>query len=126
MTEVLADIPVELDAESLMQRVHVERDCDDAREFEALVRRARETAKPKAVYRECFVEGRGDGTVTLTGVTFTSRTLRRNLDKAERVFAFVCTCGRELDRVEPAAGDFLRSSGGTRSRPPVWGSPACT
>jgi hypothetical protein len=45
--------------------------------------------------------------VTIDGVTFTSRVLRKNLDKAERVFAFVATCGRELDELEIDADEFL-------------------
>ena len=106
--EALTDIPFEVDAGSLMKQVHVEPGSDDAREFEALLDGAREIAKPKALYAECFIEARGDGTVTMDGITFTSRTLRKNLDQAERVFPYVATCGRELDQVRLPDGDLLK------------------
>ena len=106
--DALTGIPFELDAAALMKRVHVEPGTDDAREFEALLAAATRVAKPKALYRECFIEAKGSETVAIEGITFTSRTLRRNLDGVERVFAFVCTCGRECDRVALSEGDFLK------------------
>ncbi len=105
--EALMQIPFTLDAAALMKRVHVEPDSDDARAFEALLEMARGAGRPKALYRECFIEAKGDATVTVAGVTFTSRALRMNLDKVERVFAFVITCGREMDAVPLPAGEFL-------------------
>jgi hypothetical protein len=68
---------------------------------------AREVARPKALYRECFVESKGEQTVAVDGMTFTSRALRKNLDKAERLFPFIATCGHELDQVKLPSGDFL-------------------
>ena len=96
--ETISHIPFDLDVNALMEKVHVEPDSDDAREFASFVDRARAIARPKAVYRECFIDAKGrDDTVTIGGMVFGSRTLRRNLDKAERVFAYVATCGRDLD-----------------------------
>ena len=63
---------------------------------------------PKAMYAECFIEAKGDDTVRIEGITFTSRTLRRSLDTVERVFPFVVTCGHEIDEAIPVKGDFLR------------------
>lgn len=105
--ELIDSIPFELDVKALMATVHVAPDSDDARDFEALVDKARAVARPKAVYKECFIDSKGQDTVTVGGVAFRSRTLRRNLDKAERVFAYVATCGRELDGLPLPAGDML-------------------
>ena len=44
-----------------------------------------------------YVQRRGDDSVVVDGVTFTSRVLRVNLDRVHRVFAFLGTCGTELD-----------------------------
>ena len=90
-----------------MTRVHVAPDSEDADAFTALVDQAREVARPKALYAEAFVEGRGDDTIRIDGITFTSRMLRRNLDAVERVFPYVATCGRELDGIALPAGDVL-------------------
>lgn len=106
--EILTNIPVELDPEALMKTAHVEPGSRDAADFEALVGKAREIAHPKALFRECYVEARGKGTVTIDGVTFTSNALRTNLDKVERVFPYVATCGRELDQIAFDREDFLK------------------
>jgi len=105
--EVLKDIPVELDKKTLFERAHIDPDSSDAREFERLLEKARAVARPKAVYRESFIDAKGEGTVTIEGVTFSSRTLRTNLDKVERVFAYVATCGHELDGIDLSGGDFM-------------------
>ena len=104
----LADIPFKLDPAALMEKIRIEPDSEDAREFEQFLEQVRSVARPKALYREVFIEARGSDTVTLGGVTFKSLVLRKNLDKVERVFAFVCTCGREVDGLLPDRGDFLK------------------
>ena len=106
--EIMTDIAIELDAEAMAKTAHVDPHSEDGREFRALVAEAQQLVRPKAIYRECYVDARGDDTVTISGVMFTSRALRRNLQKVERVFAYVTTCGRELDRVPTADGDYLK------------------
>lgn len=108
MTEILADIPLELDTEVLLRRAGVDPVGEDAAEFTALVQESRQKARPKALYRESFVDGRSIDGVTIDGVPFTSRTLRTNLDKVQRVFPFVATCGRELDQIAREPDDFLK------------------
>ena len=105
--ECLTHIPFVLDAPALMAQAHVRPGTDDAKEFEALVATARDIAKPKAVYKEAYVEARGDESVRIDGITFTSRASRKNLAEAERVFAFVATCGQEIDEMSSAAPDIL-------------------
>ena len=107
MIEILADIPFELETSALLKKAHVEPGSEDAAAFEALLGRALVLARPKAVYKESYVTARGDATVALDGVTFTSRVLHQNLAAVERVFPYVATCGREVDQVDHAADDFL-------------------
>jgi hypothetical protein len=105
--EALTQIAPALDAAALMARVHVAPDSEDADAFTALVDQAREVARPKALYAEAFVEGRGDDTLRIEGITFTSRMLRRKLEVVERVFPYIATCGHEMDAVALPAGDVL-------------------
>ncbi len=105
--EALTDISFELDTTSILKTVHVEADSADGQTVSDLIDQAGRIGKPKALYREAFIEAKGAETVTIDGVTFTSRMLRKNLDRAERVFPFVVTCGREMDAVTLPAGDFL-------------------
>jgi hypothetical protein len=106
--EALTNIPFQLDVPSLMKRLRLAPDTDDARQFEQLVTQARDVAKPKALLAERFVEARGEDTVRIDGVTFTSRALRKNLDAVERVFPFIATCGREVDLARQPTGDPLQ------------------
>jgi hypothetical protein len=103
----LIDIPFALDMVSIARTVHVEPDSPDGRMLRELIEQARQIARPKALYREAFIDSKGDDTVAIEGVTFTSRMLRANLDRVERVFPFVATCGHEMDTVTLPAGDFL-------------------
>lgn len=109
VVEVLGDIPFEVNLGTLLARLHLQQGSDDAKELELLVEEIRLVVKPKAVYKVSYVEQRGDDNVIIDGVRFTSCVLRTNLDKAERVFPFVATCGREIDELNLAAGDFLKS-----------------
>jgi hypothetical protein len=105
--EVLTEIAAALDTAALLARVHVAPDSEDAAAFTALVDQARAVARPKALYAEAFVAGRGDDTIRIDGITFTSRMLRRKLDAVERVFPYVATCGHEMDGVALPPGDVL-------------------
>ena len=105
--EALTRIPPELDLPTLMRRVHVTPDTEDAEAFAHLLTRAREVARPKALFAEAFIAAKGERTIQIDGITFTSPLLRQNLDRVERVFPFVATCGRELDTVELPQGDVL-------------------
>jgi hypothetical protein len=105
---LLREISFELDVLDLMKGVRIVGGSDEAAEFEALVRRAREIARPKAAYHECFIQSKDHDSVTIDGITFTSRMLRSQLDRADRVFPFLCTCGRELDEAYSPTGDFMK------------------
>ena len=105
--EALTQIAPALDPAALLARVHVAPESDDAAVVMALIDQARAVARPKALYAEAFVEGRGDDTIRIDGITFTGRMLRRKLETVERVFPYVATCGHELDRVPLPAGDVL-------------------
>jgi len=107
MIKALKSMPVDLDIESLMKQVHIEPQSEDAAMFGKLVNQALDIAKPKALYAESFVEARGEDTVRIDGITFTSRMLRANLEGVERVFPFVATCGHEMDEVSLPKDEFL-------------------
>ncbi len=106
--EAITDIAFELDVEALFKRMHIELGSDDAKDFSALVNKVQEVSEPKALYKESYIEAKEEETVTIDGVTFTSRVLRKNLDRIERVFPYVATCGKEVDEIEIPQSDFLK------------------
>ena len=106
--EILTNIPFELDFAALAEPLRVEPDTPDAEQLADLIAQARTVGKPKATHAEAYIEGRTDETVTIGTETFTSRVLCKNLDGIGRVFAYVATCGVELDRIELPADDLLQ------------------
>ena len=94
--EVLADIPFEADAEAILEELRLPPDSSYAEEVREALARGLAVARPKAAYRVAYIEEKTEQSVRLDGVVFTSRVLRVNLEEAQRVFAYVATCGREL------------------------------
>jgi hypothetical protein len=110
MVKVLDDIPVTLEADAIMQWLRVRgRNESIERVVKETIETARPLARPKVVYTVAGVDRQDNETVRIDGVPFTSRILRINLDKANRVFPYVATCGRELDQIDAPEDDLLRA-----------------
>lgn len=62
---------------------------------------------PRAVYRACFVDEKQEGAVVINGIRFTSRVLRKNLEKVGRVFPFIVTIGSTLEEKADTFSDLL-------------------
>jgi hypothetical protein len=105
---VFTDIPFDLDANQLLGNLRIKPGTDRAKELEELVSEIREIGKPKALCKVSFIIEKGEDTITLDGITFTSLALRKNLDSIERVFPYVATCGSEIDDIEVGQGDFQK------------------
>jgi len=104
---VLNDIPFEVDVNELLARLHVDEHVVRAGDVMRLVEDARVIGKPKALYKLAFVESREDDSVIIDGVTFHSRVLSVNVERVRRVFPFVATCGRELDKWSAGIDDMV-------------------
>jgi hypothetical protein len=102
---VLNSIPFVLDPGAIREECRVEEGSDDAARLAEIVARAAGVARPKALFAVAHVEERAEDSVTIGGVRFASRVLRANLAGAERVFAYVATCGGEMDDIERALDD---------------------
>jgi len=105
--EVLDSIPVELDFLEVMKGLR------QRKAMEACVRElldiVRPVVNPKAVYKVAYIDSRDGDSVCIDGVTFASHVLKVNLDKVERVFPYVATCGREVDEIAVPPDDIMKS-----------------
>lgn len=63
--------------------------------------------QPKALYELVFIEERDGDSVVFDGVRFRSAVLAENLKDVERVFAFVTTCGNELEGISYEPDPFM-------------------
>ena len=107
--EVLDNIPFRLDVETVLKQLHQNK---GNKYIGAIVQELIDIvcpiAKPKAIYKVSYVENKNGDSLYIDGVRFTSRVLRVNLDKVERVFPYVATCGRELDEIAIPSDDYMK------------------
>jgi len=108
--EVLNSIPVNLELTEVLKRLRMRQQSKHVEEtVQGLIELVRPVVRPRAVYEVCYVDNRNEDSLYIGGVKFTSRLLRVNLDKVERVFPYVATCGRELDAITVPSSDFMKS-----------------
>jgi len=106
---LLDNISFTPDIPALLQRLQLDPDDDSGVEVTELAGQTVGVGRPKVLFREVSINGRGEETVTIDGIIFTSRVLRSNLAEVERVFPFVATCGTEYDALLAGSDDeFLR------------------
>jgi len=107
--EILDSIPFRLDAETVLEQLHQNKGNKYIGAIvQELIEIVRPVAKPKAIYKVSYVENKNEDSLYIDGVRFTSRVLRVNLDKVERVFPYVATCGRELDEIAVPSDDYMK------------------
>lgn len=106
---ILDNISWKVDVGKLFKRFHLQTGSQDAAKVEALVRQAEKIGRPKALYKEAYVEDKGEDFVIVDGVKLTSRILRANLEHVYRVFPYIVTCGTELDEWSDSIDDILES-----------------
>ncbi|MFO7743704.1 MAG: vitamin B12 dependent methionine synthase [Anaerolineae bacterium] len=104
---VMDDIGFQPTLQRLMRKLRVEEGTRYADQLASLVDEAKAIARPRAMYRAAYVEGREASSVIIDGVTFHSRILRVNLDDVHRVFPFAVTAGNELHAWTQAHEDVL-------------------
>ncbi len=94
---ILDSIPFTADPAALGELLRVRKGGPDEALFTELVERARPIARPRAVYRESFVNERDETGATIDAVRFRSRLLGGNLKDVTRVFPYCATCGTEIE-----------------------------
>jgi len=108
--EVLNSIPVNLELETVLKKLRMRNKGESVeRSVQEVIDMARPVARPKAVYEVSYVENKNEDSLDIGGIRFTGRVLGINLDKVERVFPYVVTCGRELEEIEFPSSEFIKS-----------------
>lgn len=105
--EKLENIPVKLMPEQIASKLRLDIRREAFEEVRALIATAQARINARAVYKVCYIEDRFEDAISLDGIRFTSRVLRKNLEKAERVFPYVVTIGPELEDTASSCEDLL-------------------
>ena len=104
---VLDPLAFELDLPKLLTVLRIRPGSSRVTEVERLADEARQIARPRAIYKQAFIEAKEDAAVVIGGIRFESRVLRVNLADLNRVFAYVCTSGSELGAWVDSQDDIL-------------------
>ena len=102
----IEDIPVKTSFEQALKKLKIEEE-DDVAMIRGLFEKAKEIARPKVLYREVYIEKISGKNVCISGVNFESDVLAANFDTIHRVFAYVVTCGTEVDEWSRNEKDYV-------------------
>ena len=120
-TIVLEDIEFQLDSERFIESMRIRPGTEECSRLQTMVDEARELARPRALFRPAYITARGDHRIRIDDIEFQSRVLAVNLEKVDRVFLFIATCGPELSAWAEKYGRYAASVLRRRthgSRPP--------
>lgn len=104
---IIDKIPFEIDKSVLFNKLRIKDGSSHAGNLETMIQEAQEAASPKAGYTAAYIDDRGEDYLIISGIRFTSRVLRINLENVYRVFAYLITCGSELERWSSQFNDLL-------------------
>ena len=106
--EILDRIPIVLDAADIAARLRFDPARAGLGSLDELVAQAAGLIRPRGVFDAAYIGAKGERTVEVSGVTFESSVLRRNLETTNKVFPFIVTVGPELERAASDQSDLLR------------------
>lgn len=108
MGKVLDDIPLQLNLDKIIKELRLTRKEGASTNARKLMEEAESLIRARAVYRVSYIDKKGKDTVEISGITFSSRVLRINLEKVERVFSYIITIGKELEDKASKSDDLLK------------------
>lgn len=95
-TFILDEIDFRPNVASLKKRLHIKDGSSLEADLVHLLGEATAIARPKAMHKLVSIDDKQIDAVVIEGITLRSRVLRVNLDVVHRAFAYVATCGQEL------------------------------
>lgn len=108
MVKNLNNIPVVTEFETVLKKLGINED-EDIELVRGLFKTAKNIARPKVLFRESYVEEISGKKVRIDGTEFESDVLAVNLKNIHRVFAYVGTCGTEVDDWSANEKDYVVS-----------------
>lgn len=104
--QLMNPIPVSLNHEKIKKSLHLSQ-ADYAHRMRVLIESAEAMIEARAVYDVCYIDEKLDEAFTVKGVRFVSKVLRKQLEKAERIFPYVVTIGQRLEEWARSSEDLL-------------------
>lgn len=104
---IIDAIPFKMDLEFLCKALFVKSGSDMEKRLGELVAESQDIARPKAAFREITIQNTTEDGLAIDGIEFKSRLLKTNLTPAKKLYAFIATCGTELDAWAKTSSDML-------------------
>lgn len=109
LPQIIDSISLTIDADFLCNALRIKPGSEHAVHIAELIAEAQAIARPKAAYREINIQNPTTDGVVIDGISFKSRLLMTNLTSARQLYAFIATCGTELDEWAKKSADLLES-----------------
>ncbi|HMM05842.1 MAG TPA: vitamin B12 dependent-methionine synthase activation domain-containing protein [Clostridiales bacterium] len=94
--------------EEVLKRMGMPIDHMYGKYIDEMIEASRDIVNPKAVCRVYAVEDKTEDSVTIGGKVFTSKILAEKLKNIDQVYAYLCTCGKEIADFSEAQGDIIK------------------
>lgn len=105
--EVISDLEVELEIDKLADKLRIKKQSYMYDRLCQLANEAKRLGEPKGIYRLSYIEEKGHDYVIAEGVCFRSKLLSANLEQTNRFFAYIATCGTELEEWAQTFTDMI-------------------
>ena len=102
------DIPIHFALDRVRRELHLPEEKIPASDLGDLIESAESLIHARAALVMAYVEEHGPLSVTLAGLTFTSKVLAAKLKDVERAFPYLITIGNALEDRAATSGDLLR------------------
>jgi len=105
---ILENISVSLSLDTVRRRLHMKPDSDLI-QVRSLIDTVQQLIEPRAIYKVCYIEEKSEDSVIVDGLRLSSRVLRKNLDRVERIFPYAITLGSKLGEKQTTCSDLLEN-----------------
>ncbi len=96
-TIIKKEIPFKIKLDEFLKKIKLSKDYSDIDTVKRYIKKVNQIAKPKAMYKEVYINDRGEEYVVVEDQTFKSKIMRVNLEDVYKVLIYIVTCGQEVE-----------------------------
>jgi len=107
---IKTNIPFKIELDSFLKTIKLDKDHKEVDKIQNYIKKANELGKPKAMYKQVFIDKIEDEKVKIENQEFKSKIMSVNLNDVHKVILYIVTCGKELnDWAKKNEGDMLEN-----------------
>jgi hypothetical protein len=106
--KILRKIPIRWNIAEIKKELHWRDRPGTSVDLPRLIKDAGALVRTRIVYKVSYIQKKEKDKITIEGVTFSSKVLQKNLETVERVFPFIITIGKDLERYASGCHDLLQ------------------